>query len=209
MNPRHAAALALVLLTVSVASAQSQLQIKPNRLSKPTLEIPPAPIPKSVAPTPKAPSPREALLAPFVGCWISTDTEEIVESRTPTGTLPLPSAFVTGTVSFCWRTRDDGTIYFQPPADGNVPVSDAWRQQGAISVWMHWTTGEVDPSSHRVNFELENIVRFQNNTEHESEERYSCLPEGSEIECIVEGIYNQNHQPHYKEVDHFHMHRMD
>lgn len=203
-------AVALLLSISSIGGAQSQLRINPNRApNKPVLEIPKVAIPTSLAPTPEAPSPREALLAPFVGCWLSTDTEEIVESRTPTGTLPLPSVFVTGTVSFCWRTRADGTIYFQPPADGNVAVSEAWRRQGAISVWMHWRTGEVDPSSHRVHFELENIVRFQNNTEHESEERYSCLPEGSDIECTVEGIYNQNHERHYKEVDHFHMHRMD
>jgi len=190
----------LLLSTTSICGAQSQLQVTPNQApSKPTLEIP-ATV-RSVAQT------QQALLAPFVGCWQTSDTEEIVESRTATGTIPLPSVFIPGAVGFCWRTRDGGTVYFQPPADGYVAISEAWRQQGATSVWMHWTTGEVDPSSHRVGFELQNIVRFQNNTEHESEERYSCLPEGPDIECTVEGIYNTNHQPWWKEVDRFHMQR--
>jgi len=193
-------ALAVFLSTAAIGGAQSQLQVNPSQaVSNPVLEIP-ATMPKAT---------EKALLAPFVGCWQSANTTEIVESRTPTGTIALPSTFVPGAVYFCWKTHAaDGTVYFQPPVDGYVPVSEAWRQQGATSAWMHWRTGEVDPNSHRVNFELQNIVQLQHE-EHESEEQYSCLPEGSEMECTVEGTYNRDHQPWFKEVDHFHMQKIN
>jgi hypothetical protein len=184
-------AFTLLLSRAAIGDAQSQLQIKPKQApGKPTLEIP-------------------VLLAPFMGCWYGSDTHEIVESRTATGALALPTKSTGGGLFFCWKTGSDGAVYFQPPSGGYFPLREEDRQIGIVSWWSDYNTNwKVDPGDRRVRLEGRSILRYVNNREVEEETIQRCLPEGSEMECIQQYTTNWNHEPWYTEVDHFHMQRV-
>jgi serine/threonine protein kinase len=164
----------------------------------------PSPIPMSVDQA------QQAVLDKFRGCWFSSDTQEIVESRTATGALSLAGyRFVSGQMGFCWVASDDGAVNFRPPSDGYAKLRKVDRQIGEISQWAHWTMIGVDTMTHQVKLRSQTREKYRGNIEIEMEDEYTCTPEGPDIECTNMRTTNRDHQPFYKEVDHFHMERTD
>ena len=79
-----------------------------------------------------------------------------------------------------------------------------------LSWWSHYNPDpKIDPDSHRVTIEGRSILEYLNNNETEEETVESCLPDGSEMDCIQQTTTNSNHNPWYTEVDHFHMRRVN
>jgi hypothetical protein len=138
-------------------------------------------------------------------CWSSED--EFIESRTLTGRFPMPTESVSN-FSFCWERHSDGTVYFSDSLGGwkEKQLDEADRRLGIVSGRNSLNMSEVDPSSGRIKFQLQEIDQYQDQ-EHESDTQYNCSPEGSKMACKEETTYNLNHEPWFNEVAHFHMHR--
>ena len=179
---------------------------------------PPSPPPtqsleNSASPLPSPSTPaqigEQATLARFVGCWHSGNTREIVESKTATGILAVPTGTSPGTLTLCWKAQNDGTIQLVPDSEGYVSPGEQERRTGIISEFHHWKVDQVDEKEGRVILSLHTTRGYRDGSEAESVFRYSCGPEGSEIECTNERTANLNHQPWFTEVDHFHMQRTD
>jgi serine/threonine protein kinase len=178
----------------------------PSLSSTPSLENTASPLP---SPSTPAQISRQATLARFVGCWHSGNTREIVESRTATGILAVPTGTLPGALTLCWKAQSDGTTQLVPDSEGYVNVGDEERRSGIISEFHHWSLDQVDEKDHRVILSLHTIRGYRDGSEAELEFRYSCGSEGSQIECTNERTANLNHQPWFTEVDHFHMQRTD
>jgi serine/threonine protein kinase len=159
------------------------------------------------SPSPPVDISQQATLALFVGCWHSDNAREIVESRTATGILAVPTRPPPGMLTLCWKAHDDGTIHLVPDSEGYVIVGEEDRQLGIISEFHHWMVDHVDDKEHRVMLSLRTTRGYSDGSEAELEFRYSCSPEGSEMECTNKRTENLNHQPWFTEVDHFHMQR--
>lgn len=166
----------------------------------------------SPRPSPSTPAriSEQATLALFVGCWHSSNTREIVESRTATGILAVtPPATSPGTLTLCWKAQSDGTIQLVPDSEGYLNVGEEQRQSGIMSEFHHWTVDQVDEKEHRVILSLRTIRAYRDGSEAELEFRYSCGSEGPEMKCTNKRTASLNHQPWFTEVDHFHMKRTD
>jgi len=171
-----------------------------------SLESTASPLP---SPSTPAQTGEQATLARFVGCWHSGNTREIVESRTATGILAVPTITSPGTLTLCWKTQNDGTIQLVADSEGYVNVGEEERRLGIISEFQHWSVDQVDKKDHRVILSLHTIRGYRDGSEAELEFGYSCGSEGSEIECTNKRTATLNHQPWFTEVDHFHMQRTD
>jgi serine/threonine-protein kinase len=152
---------------------------------------------------------EQATLTRFVGCWHSGNTREIVESRTATGILAVPTGTSPGTLTLCWKAQNDGTIQLVPDREGYVSLGEEERRTGIISEFHHWKVDQVDEKEGRVILSLRTTRGYRDGSEAELVFRYSCGPEGAEIECTNERTANLNHQPWFTEVDHFHMKKTD
>jgi serine/threonine protein kinase len=180
--------------------------------------LPPSPPPtqsleNTASPLPSPSTPpqigQQATLARFVGCWHSGNTREIVESKTATGILAVPTGTSPAPLTLCWKAQNDGTIQLVPDSEGYVNVGAEERRTGIISEFHHWKVEEVDEKEGRVILSLQTTRGYRDGSEAELAFRYSCGSEGSKLECTNERTANLNHQPWFTEVDHFHMQRTD
>jgi serine/threonine protein kinase len=152
---------------------------------------------------------QQATLALFVGCWHSGNTREIVQSRTATGILAVPTVTSPGALTLCWKAQKDGSIQFVPDSEGYVNVGEEQRQSGIISEFHQWSVEQVDEKEHRVILLLRTIRGYRDGSQAELKFRYSCRPEGPQLACTNQRTETLNQQPWYTELDHFHMQRTD